>query len=223
MLEGVDCFRDHLVLFEREDGLPQVRVTDLRTGAAHRIAFPEAGLHRLAGGEPRVRHPHVPLQLPVARHAAVRLRLRHGDAERRRSSRSSRCSAATTGRSTRPSASSRPPRTASQVPISIVYRKGLVEGRHRPAVPLRLRLLRLPAARHLLVEPREPARPRRRLRHRARPRRRRDGQGLARRRPHDARSEHVHRLHRRRRVPARREVRQPRPARRSRAAARAGC
>ncbi len=42
MLEGVDCFRDHLVLFEREGGLPQVRVTDLRSGTSHRIAFPEA-------------------------------------------------------------------------------------------------------------------------------------------------------------------------------------
>ena len=42
MLEGVDCFRDHLVRFEREGGLPQVSVTDLRTGVAHRIAFPEA-------------------------------------------------------------------------------------------------------------------------------------------------------------------------------------
>jgi oligopeptidase B len=42
MLEGVDCFRDHLVRFEREGGLPQVGVTDLRTGATHRIAFPEA-------------------------------------------------------------------------------------------------------------------------------------------------------------------------------------
>jgi oligopeptidase B len=42
MLEGADCFSDHLVLFEREAGLPQMRVTDLRTGASHRIAFPEA-------------------------------------------------------------------------------------------------------------------------------------------------------------------------------------
>jgi len=42
MLESVDGFRDHLVLFEREGGLPQVSVTDLRSGAAHRIAFPEA-------------------------------------------------------------------------------------------------------------------------------------------------------------------------------------
>jgi len=42
MLEGVDCFRDHLVRFEREGGLPQLSVTDLRTGATHRITFPEA-------------------------------------------------------------------------------------------------------------------------------------------------------------------------------------
>ena len=42
MLEGLDCFRDHLVLFEREGGLPEVSVVDLRTGAEHRLAFPEA-------------------------------------------------------------------------------------------------------------------------------------------------------------------------------------
>jgi oligopeptidase B len=42
MLEGVDCFRDHLVLFEREGGLPQVAVVDLRSGAEHWLAFPEA-------------------------------------------------------------------------------------------------------------------------------------------------------------------------------------
>ncbi len=42
MLEGFDLFRDHSVVFEREDGLPQVRVTDLPTGEWHRVAFPEA-------------------------------------------------------------------------------------------------------------------------------------------------------------------------------------
>jgi len=42
MLEGVDSFRDHLVLCEREGGLPQVSITDLRSGATHRMAFPEA-------------------------------------------------------------------------------------------------------------------------------------------------------------------------------------
>jgi oligopeptidase B len=42
MLEGVDCFRDHVVLSEREGGLPRFQVTDLRSGASHRVAFPEA-------------------------------------------------------------------------------------------------------------------------------------------------------------------------------------
>jgi len=41
MLEGMDFFKDFYVLFEREHGLPQGRVTDLRTGQWHRIAFPE--------------------------------------------------------------------------------------------------------------------------------------------------------------------------------------
>jgi len=41
MLEGIDLFRDHAVVFERENGLPQVRITDLRTDESHRLAFPE--------------------------------------------------------------------------------------------------------------------------------------------------------------------------------------
>jgi oligopeptidase B len=42
MLESAECFRDHLVLLEREGGLPQIGVTDLRTGSRHRLAFPDA-------------------------------------------------------------------------------------------------------------------------------------------------------------------------------------
>ncbi|MEE8218509.1 MAG: S9 family peptidase [Vicinamibacteria bacterium] len=41
MLEGFDLFRNHCVVFEREGGLPHVRITDLRTAEWHRIAFPE--------------------------------------------------------------------------------------------------------------------------------------------------------------------------------------
>jgi oligopeptidase B len=41
MLEGIDLFRHHAVVFEREDGLPHIRVTDLRTNESHRLAFPE--------------------------------------------------------------------------------------------------------------------------------------------------------------------------------------
>ena len=41
MLEGMDFFKDHYVLQEREDGLPHLRITELASGAVHRMAFPE--------------------------------------------------------------------------------------------------------------------------------------------------------------------------------------
>jgi oligopeptidase B len=41
MLEGMTFFANHYVLAEREGGLQQLRITDFRTGASHRIAFPE--------------------------------------------------------------------------------------------------------------------------------------------------------------------------------------
>ncbi len=47
MLAGVDVFRSHLVLFEREGGLPYLRILDLGVeapdalSASHRIEFPE--------------------------------------------------------------------------------------------------------------------------------------------------------------------------------------
>ncbi len=41
MLESIDLFEHHAVVFEREDGLPHVRITDLRTNESHRLSFPE--------------------------------------------------------------------------------------------------------------------------------------------------------------------------------------
>jgi oligopeptidase B len=41
MLDNVDFFKNFYVLHEREKGLPQLRVADLRTAAARRIEFPE--------------------------------------------------------------------------------------------------------------------------------------------------------------------------------------
>ncbi|HEX8154368.1 MAG TPA: prolyl oligopeptidase family serine peptidase, partial [Thermoanaerobaculia bacterium] len=40
-LERVDAFRDHLVVTQRENGLTQLRILDLRTNDAHFIAFDE--------------------------------------------------------------------------------------------------------------------------------------------------------------------------------------
>ena len=41
MVSGVELFAGHAVFLEREDGVPRVRVTDLTTGASHRVEFPE--------------------------------------------------------------------------------------------------------------------------------------------------------------------------------------
>jgi len=41
MVTGIDAFADHLVLWEREDGLPRLAIIDLSTKASHRIDFPE--------------------------------------------------------------------------------------------------------------------------------------------------------------------------------------
>jgi oligopeptidase B len=41
MLEDVDCFKDYYVTSERENGVPMLRVTEMRTGKSHTISFPE--------------------------------------------------------------------------------------------------------------------------------------------------------------------------------------
>ena len=42
MLADFDLFQEHIVLYERERGLPQLRVLDLARSTAHRIDLPEA-------------------------------------------------------------------------------------------------------------------------------------------------------------------------------------
>ncbi|MGD0525595.1 MAG: S9 family peptidase [Polyangiaceae bacterium] len=41
MIEEMMLFRDHMVLLERQDALPQVTIYDLRTGQSHRVEQPE--------------------------------------------------------------------------------------------------------------------------------------------------------------------------------------
>ncbi len=41
MLEDMDCFADHFIASERENGIPKVRITDLKTSQSHYIEFPE--------------------------------------------------------------------------------------------------------------------------------------------------------------------------------------
>jgi oligopeptidase B len=49
MLEGLEAFRDHYVLLEREQGLPRMSVTNLRTNVTHHIAFPEPAYSAFPG------------------------------------------------------------------------------------------------------------------------------------------------------------------------------
>lgn len=42
MLGGAIAFADHYVLTEREQALPHLRITDVKSGSSHRLAFPEA-------------------------------------------------------------------------------------------------------------------------------------------------------------------------------------
>jgi oligopeptidase B len=58
MLSGVEVFRTHVVLFEREDGLPYLRIVDLTReaqnalAASKRIEFAEPAYHAMMGTNP---------------------------------------------------------------------------------------------------------------------------------------------------------------------------
>jgi len=41
MIDDLDLFKNFLVLYERESGLPQIRIVDLRNGHSRRLSFPE--------------------------------------------------------------------------------------------------------------------------------------------------------------------------------------
>src|SRR5205814_2127589 len=84
--------------------------------------------------------------------------------------------------------------------------------RFEPDAAGRLRGLRPALPGELLVEPPQPAGPRRVGRHRARARRRRGRQALARRRPHAREAEQLHGLRGRRRPPRRAGLHRARPA-----------
>ncbi len=68
MLAGVSAFQTHLVLFEREDGLPYLRILDLATAgpdalaASHRIEFSEPAYNALIGTNPEFHARHVRFQ-----------------------------------------------------------------------------------------------------------------------------------------------------------------
>ena len=68
MLAGADVFQSHLVLFEREDGLPYLRIVNLphaapdALAASHRIEFSEPAYNALLGANPEFVTSHLRFQ-----------------------------------------------------------------------------------------------------------------------------------------------------------------
>ncbi len=68
MLAGAEAFQSHLVLFERENGLPYLRIVDLAAdapnalAASHRIEFDEAAYNASMGENPEFGASHVRFQ-----------------------------------------------------------------------------------------------------------------------------------------------------------------
>ena len=148
---------------------------------------------------------------------AAGLRLRHGDARAHAAQDARRCRAATTPPTTSRAGCWRPAPDGETVPVSLLYRKGTpLDG----SAPLFLYGygaygIAIPAV--VLDHAAVARRPRLRLRHRPHPRR--QGQGLSLVHGRQAREEaqHLHRLHRRRRVSwSKQGYTQPRPHRRQR-------
>ena len=52
LLDGLDVFANHLVLYERGNALRQIRIRDIRTGQEHYVEFPEPVYTAGGGGNP---------------------------------------------------------------------------------------------------------------------------------------------------------------------------
>ena len=168
--------------------------------------------------------PKLPLQLLVDGHAAVDLRLRHGDPRARAEEAAGDPERLRPDEVRGPARSWRRPATASQVPVSILLprRQRRLDGT-QPAAALRLRLVRRHHGADVQLERAEPRRPRLRLRHRPHPRRAGDGPPVVRRRQDDEEEEHVQRFHRRRRLSGQARVHASRTGWSPTAAAPAAC
>ena len=179
MLAGADVFQSHLVLFEREDGLPYLRIVDLPPRRARATRWPL----RTASNSPSP--PTTPRSVPTPNSSPVIC-----VSSTNRSSPRARSSTTTSqprerilrkqqpvlgGYDPAQYVSERLHATAhdgTRVPISIVHRRDTPRDSSRSAAPLRLRQLRHLHAGRLQFQSPQPPRPRRHLRHRPHPRRR---------------------------------------------------
>ena len=176
-----------------------------RTGARASRRVPGAGLRRVARTPtPSSTRATYRFALPVAGHARLGLRLRHGGRAAARCSSRRRCWAATIRARYRSERIHATAADGTRVPISLVYRAGHAARRLEPAAAHRLRRLRLSRTRSTFSSNRLSLLDRGVVFAIAHIR---GGGELGKRwhddGPHAEQAEHVHRLHRRRRVPDR--------------------
>jgi oligopeptidase B len=208
----VIAYQGHLVRLEREDGLPRIVIRRFADGAEHTIAFAEEAYSLGYRRRLRVRHHDRALHLLVDDHACPGVRLRHGGAHAHLAQDAGGAERAQPRRLRHAPAAGAGRRRGERARFAALQ-KGHAARRLRAALPLRLRRLRHRHAGKLLDQPAKPRRSRLRLRHRPHPRR--QGQGLSLVYARQAREEaqHLHRLHRRGRVPGQGGLHPARPHR----------
>jgi hypothetical protein len=168
-LNGFEPFRDRMVLFERQDGMTQLRVRGWNGEDDHYIRFDEEAYVVRPSANPELdtdilRLSYQSMTTPgsvydydmTSRELTLLKRDEVLGGYDPAEYRTERVFATA--------------RDGTRVPVSLVYRRDLRQGGHPAAAALRLRLLRLVDGSGLLVHPAEPAGPRIHLRHRPHPR-----------------------------------------------------
>ncbi len=133
LLEGVQAFRDHLVLAEREDGLRQIAIEKLATGEQHRVEFPEPvyavwPMDNLEFDTARLRLGYTSLVTPFSVYDYDM------DARTRELRKQSEVVGGYDAASYATERIFAEAADGARVPISLVYRKGLVRDGHSPAL-----------------------------------------------------------------------------------------
>ena len=142
LLESLSAFEDHLVVYERENGLQGIRISDANNSNVHYVKFDEPVYSLGGSSNPRVQDSAVAIRLQLAHNPAVSVRLRCGRPHPRveetiRGSWRLRAFRLRVGKSFRGSVRWREGADFAGV------QEGSGERRQEPALPLRVRLLRL--------------------------------------------------------------------------------
>ena len=193
LLEGIDIFKDYLVVSERSNGLNQIRVKRWDDAADYYIEFPDPAYSAYVGANPdfdtqRLRYGYTSMTTPST---VFETDMSTKDTE---TLKQAEVLAANLTRPTTKANASWWKRGTARWCLSRLSTARALEKRQQPLLALRIRQLRLQHGRWLLQHPLEPARPRIRLRHCPHSRWTGNGPCVVRRWEDVQQKEHLHRL-----------------------------